>query len=163
MMKNKYKIVGDTLIVYNRKDNREMLFDAEDFDLINTHTWCIAKFDNRDYAITGITTAKGNYKTLLSHRMLMNEPIDMLVDHINTDGLDNRKSNLRIATDQVNQHNRKSNGYSWAKHAKKYKVRIKLNNKSIHVGYYNTEDEARAAYLEAKKKYHPTAPHHLFV
>ena len=155
---NKYKMDGDTLILYNNKDNREMYFDVEDFDLITQYTWCIDK----RYAAARVTTSKGIYKIKLAHRLLMNDPIGMLVDHINTNGLDNRKSNLRIATDQVNQHNRKAKGYTWDKKNKKWKAHIGINGKVKNLGLYKTEAEARAAYLAAKKIYHPTAPTHLW-
>jgi len=160
MMKNKYKIVGDTLIVYNRKDNREMLFDAEDFNLIKNRTWGIV---NNGYVRTDVQ--KDNKRFYLSaHRLVMKCPNDKVVDHKNHNKADNRKSNLRITTQSINQHNRTAKGYCWDKYANKWKAYIKIpNKKSLHLGLYNTEDEARAAYLEAKKKYHPTAPHHLFV
>lgn len=167
-MKNKYKIVEDTLIVYNRKDNREILFDITNFNFVNNHTWCVVKDTStkkiRYYAQTAIKQISGKYKTKLAHRLLMNEPVNMLVDHINGNGLDNRKVNLRIADDTINnQNNPKAKGYCWNKRNKVYQVAIQANKKKIYLGCYNTEDEARAAYLEAKKKYHPTAPHHLFV
>lgn len=154
-MLNQYKIVGDVLVVYNRKDGREMLFDAEDFDLVSKYTWRIRAYTkNLEYA----RSSKGN-----AHRYIMNNPIGMMIDHKNGNGLDNRKLNLRIVTGQINQHNRHaSRGYYWNKQAKKWKSQIRANNTTIFLGYYKTEDEARAAYLQAKKIYHPSAPHHLY-
>lgn len=158
MMKNKYVIDGDTLIVYNRKDNREMLFDADDFDKVNQHTWCIAKFGKAEYIETVVEK-----KVILVHRMILNAPKDKEVDHINGNKLDNRKSNLRLATSQINKHNyTKAKGYSWCKRDKRFKARIVINYKTINLGDYKTEDEARKAYLEAKAIYHPTAPIHLY-
>lgn len=79
-----------------------------------------------------------------------------MLDHINQDKLDNRINNLRIATSQLNQHNRlkTTKGYYWNEKRKKYGVRIKLNSKEIWIGYYSTQEEASNAYLEAKKIYH---------
>jgi len=164
MMKNKYVIDGDTLIIYNRKDNREMLFDADDFDKVNQYTWHIVKdITTTDYVNTNIRNLNKKYKSLRAHRLLMNEPINMLVDHINGNGLDNRKSNLRIADDTINNHNNtKAKGYCWHKKNKIYTAYITANKKKIYLGSYNTEAEARAAYLKAKQKYHPTAPIHLY-
>ena len=166
MMKNKYVIDGDTLIVYNRKDNRQILFDAEDFYFINEHTWCINVYytnkSKQEYVVTNIKQISG-YKLKQVHRLLMNEPVNMLVDHMNGNTLDNRKSNLRIVTHKINNHNEtKAKGYFWNKNIKKWQSSICVNYKTIYLGLYNTEIEARAAYLEAKKKYHPTAPIHLY-
>jgi hypothetical protein len=45
-------------------------------------------------------------------------------------------------------------GYSFDKSSQKWKAKIQVNNKPIYLGYYNTEEEAREAYLTAKRKYH---------
>ena len=84
-----------------------------------------------------------------------NVDFDML-DHIDQDKTNNRITNLRIATPQVNQHNRlkTTKGYFFSKKDKKYRVRIVLNYKTIHGGYFNTEKEARNRYLELKEIYH---------
>ena len=77
-----------------------------------------------------------------------------LLDHINLDKTDNRISNLRIVTSQQNRFNTKAKGCSYHKGNKKWCAEIMLNYKKISLGYFNTEEEARNAYLEAKKKYH---------
>jgi len=160
MMKNKYVIDGDTLIVYNRKDNREMFFDADDFDKVNQYTWFIG---DTGYARTNITQSTGKRTLKKVHRLLMNAPKDKQVDHINGDRLDNRKVNLRIVSNEINSHNRQfAKGYYWNKRDRKWSAYIKVNKKNIYLGRYNTEAEARSAYLKAKTIYHPTAPIHLY-
>ena len=155
-MLNKYKIIDNTLVVYNRKDNQQILFDAEDFDKVSKHTWAASKN-------AGYVRCSNKGTTTLAHRMVMNEPKDLQLDHINGNKCDNRKANLRIVTIQQNQHNmRSAKGYSWIKRDRRYQAKITINKKTIHLGYFHTEDEARAAYLEAKRKHHPTAPHHLY-
>jgi len=77
------------------------------------------------------------------------------IDHINGIKDDNRIENLRSVTHQQNDFNRKTvKGYTYDKNCNKFKAQIKLNGKSIHIGLFNTEIEARNAYLEAKKLYH---------
>jgi hypothetical protein len=77
------------------------------------------------------------------------------IDHINGVRFDNRLCNLRPVTRQQNQWNRNTaKGYYFHKANKKYKAQIRLNYKNFHVGYYNTEEQAREAYLQAKQKYH---------
>ena len=154
-MKNNFKIDGDTLIVYSRKHNQEMLFSVEDLDTVKEHTWCIAN----GYVVTTVTVVTGTYRLKQAHRLLMNPPEEMYIDHINGVRHDNRRSNLRIVTPQENSHNYPSaKGYYWNKRDRTYQAQIKIDKKLIYLGLYNTEDEARAAYLAAKKIYHPTSP-----
>ena len=77
------------------------------------------------------------------------------IDHINGSRDDNRITNLRDVTNQENQFNQtKARGYRLDKRSGKYKARICLNKKEIHLGYFSTEQEAKEAYLQAKIKYH---------
>jgi hypothetical protein len=77
------------------------------------------------------------------------------LDHINGVRDDNRISNIRAVTNQQNQWNRtKAKGYSWDKNRNKWKSNIRLNNKTIFLGRYDNEEDARQAYLDAKEKYH---------
>jgi hypothetical protein len=87
------------------------------------------------------------------------DPGDLQVDHINGIRDDNRRENLRIVTASENQHNqRRAKGYSFHKRDNKWKAKIRLNGKEHHLGYYETESEARDAYIQAKAKFHPTSP-----
>ena len=78
-----------------------------------------------------------------------------MIDHINGNPSDNRISNLRVVTPQENNFNfQKAKGYSWDKSRNKWIATIQLEKKHIYLGRYNTEEEARNAYLQAKLKYH---------
>ena len=79
------------------------------------------------------------------------------IDHINHEAgvpLDNSITNLRVVNNQQNQFNTNAKGYSFNKNRNKYEAKIRINGKLIHLGYYDTTDEARNAYLDAKKIYH---------
>jgi hypothetical protein len=77
------------------------------------------------------------------------------VDHINGVRHDNRLENLRLVTHQQNQHNRtKAKGYTWNKLRNKWQSQIRINSKKKHLGYFELEEEAHKAYLEAKLIYH---------
>jgi hypothetical protein len=77
------------------------------------------------------------------------------LDHINAVRDDNRISNLRSITHQKNQFNkRKAKGYCWDKNSKKWRSYIGIDYKLKYLGLYNTEEDARVAYLEGKQKYH---------
>lgn len=98
---------------------------------------------------------------LLMHRFILNAPKGMDVDHINGDSLDNQRANLRVCTHAENGRNIHKNnrnmseykGVRFKRDRKKYVARIKVNYKSIHLGYYETPDEAALAYNVAAKKY----------
>jgi hypothetical protein len=79
-----------------------------------------------------------------------------MLDHFNQDKTDNRIDNLRIANRQINQHNRlkTTKGYYFNKEHNRWRAEIMINNKTILLGYYKTEEEARQSYLNGKEKYH---------
>jgi hypothetical protein len=109
------------------------------------------------YIFIGLNDDKKHFN-LLGHHFAwyyQNQECVEEIDHINGDKTDNRISNLRSVTKQQNQHNRKTaKGYCWSKNNKKWVSKIKLNNKTIHLGYYDNEEDARSAYLQGKEIYH---------
>jgi len=131
------------------------------------------KFKKKGWCIVENTANNGGYNQVINngkkikrHRLIaycflgLNELFgkrnnDNCIDHKNGNKLDNRVENLRITTQQGNQHNRQTaKGYCWNNQAKKYQASIGLNGKPIYLGLYDTEEEARQAYLEAKPIYH---------
>ena len=80
---------------------------------------------------------------------------DNKIDHIDGNIANNNISNLRVVTSQQNMFNRHTaKGYSQSKLYNNWRAQIMLNKKNIHLGCFDTEEEARNAYLEGKKKYH---------
>lgn len=86
---------------------------------------------------------------------------DKNIDHINGNGFDNRICNLRSVSQSVNvqnkrnaQSNNKSGYLGVSKNGSKWRATIRLNGKSMHIGYFNTPEEAHAAYLIEKRKLH---------
>lgn len=135
------------MITYDNHGNEKVrtLIDLEDVEKVKNYKWC----ESHGYIICN------KLKTFL-HRLIMNCPSDMVVDHINRNPLDNRKCNLRICTQQQNQtnHGVSSNntsgttGVYWSKAKNKWNVRIQVNYKQIHLGYFDTLEEA----IEVRKK-----------
>lgn len=93
------------------------------------------------------------------HRLLINCPIDMEVDHIDGNKLNNKKGNLRICTKQQNMYNRAQHknktvpykGVSFCTTTGRYKARINKDKSSIFIGRFDTAEEAHAAYCAYAK------------
>ena len=83
------------------------------------------------------------------------DPLSAEIDHINGNKLDNKIQNLRKANKSQNQHNQKrAKGYYFHKRDKKWAACIKVNGKAKFIGTFDTEQQAREAYLRAKEKLH---------
>ena len=98
-------------------------------------------------------------KKYQAHRLIyiyhFGELKNLHIDHVNGIRYDNRIENLRAATIKDNHKNRTTAlGYSYNRKMNKYHSRIGIDGKVISIGYYDTQKEARLAYLEAKKIYH---------
>ena len=78
------------------------------------------------------------------------------LDHDNRIRHDNRICNLRISDRNQQTQNTNAKGYCWDKQKNKWRSQIQINKQQIHLGLFNTEEESRNAYLQAKKKYHFT-------
>lgn len=136
-----------------------------DFALFN---WTVKKFANTEYAYKGVRQGGKRVGSVYLHRAIMAKIMGREleksedVDHINGNGLDNRRCNLRLATRQQNMMNRRvsrdnSSGYkgvSWHDGNGKFHARIRVAGKRIHLGYYDDPAEAYAAYCAAAKIHH---------
>ena len=142
---------------------RFAIVDPADYDLLHKHKWRLNRSNRTYYAFR--TVSRGPLlkpRVIWMHRFLMNPPDDLLVDHHNHNGLDNRRSNLRLATDSTNQQNaRKRNckttsrfkGVDFVKPTGKWRARISVNGKRLFLGSFTDELDAAMTYDEAAKKY----------
>jgi len=133
------------------------LVDDEDYEYLMQWKWWAHKMGNGFYAER--KSRKGEFlkqKTIFMHRVVAERAgidISNMIDHIDRDGLNNQRENLRAATHKTNGENRNAKGYYWNKQNKKWKATITHNQKSIHLGLFGTEEEAKQARLEAERKY----------
>lgn len=90
---------------------------------------------------------------LFLHHLIIGEEENLIVDHKDHNKLNNRKSNLRPCTYQQNNRNRKAEGCWWNKENKKWRVKIGVNYKQIHLGYFIDKIDAVNVREQAKQKY----------
>lgn len=125
------------------------VIDLEDVDKVRGRSW---------YAIKGYAAA--GKKNLHLHRLLLDAPKGVQVDHIDGNPSNNRRSNLRLCTHAENVRNvrrRADNtsgfkGVSMCSRAKRWRARIRLSRKLIHIGYFETPEQAKAAYEAAAER-----------
>ncbi len=135
------------------------LIDDEDYDMVSLFKWYIIKNFNTYYAMTKVTINKKRF-SILMHRLILNAKPDELSDHKNHNGLDNRRENIRLCTQQQNCMNRKSRintssiykGVYWHKRERRWRAQVKLNNKSFHLGYFYSEIFAAGVYDKKAKE-----------
>lgn len=136
-----------------KKEPKEIIIDLEDVENLKKYTWSLTP--------DGYARTKINKKHFLMHRIIMKCPSNKVIDHINRNRLDNRKSNLRICTILENCHNKniptnnKSGfaGVIFNKKSKKWKAYIMCNGINYHLGFYLDKKEAIQARKKAELKY----------
>jgi hypothetical protein len=136
------------------------IVDDEDYDFLMQWKWYAVKDEGgkRMYA----RRAAPGLKTVRMHSAILGTPTGIRVDHINHDGLDNRRANLRRATNTQNVYNqrcRKQNitGFKGVivnrGRGKAFIAGIRVNGKQIHLGLFEDAREAAIAYNRAAVKH----------
>lgn len=142
----------------------KVFVDCADLELVSGYSWHAAKHARAHtrYAQTNIKGADGKHRSLLMHRLILDPPKGMVVDHVDMDGLNNTRANIRVCTKGESQRNRRNaetsaipyKGVSFVKHAKKYKANIKVDYKYIVIGHFSTAIDAAKAYDDMALKLH---------
>lgn len=128
--------------------------DDCDYPSLMENRWTTLQARNRFYAISA-----GRKGRELMHRRITGARSGQEVDHINGDGLDNRRSNLRLCTRAQNSWNSKSKlsdmkGVHRTKGSKPWVALIRVNGKRHYLGNFLTKIEGARAYNDAAKKYY---------
>jgi hypothetical protein len=137
--------------------NKVALVDDDTYEAIGSLKWYALKDKQRWYA--GRAVGSGIRAIMRMHHCIVGQPLNNdEVDHIDGDGLNNQRSNLRIVSKRLNQGNQinrinpkssKYVGVSFRKATGRWEAGLKINNKRKHLGYFFSEQEAHEAYLNA--------------
>lgn len=159
---------NNTYLIINSPKHGEfkILIDKEDINKLNKYKWSIQmvrSVTDKDYVAFYATSGTVGFL----HRFVVNCPKGMVVDHINGNTLDNRKSNLRICTHKQNSENRKlhkrnKNGCTGIFYdigrgnnpTPKWIAHICIDGKRKHLGRFNTKEEAVECRIKAEDKYY---------
>lgn len=144
------------LLNYKSEEVGRTIIDLDDVEIVSKYKWYLGK----NGYVSSKCVATDN-KLILLHRLLMDCPDDMIVDHKDINPLNNRKSNLRICTKHNNSMNigvRENNtsgitGVYWNEERNKWVSSITYNYKTILLGRFNTKEEAIEARKQAEIKY----------
>lgn len=138
------------------------LVDDEDFETLNAHKWCAVRQRHTFYAVRNVRlhspSPRGSTMVKMHLVVLSRKPGRLLArgelpDHVNGNGLDNQRVNLRRATHGQNLRNCRKRealtsrylGVSWANRRANWRAQIRIDGKARSLGNYTTEDEAALA------------------
>ena len=133
------------------------IIDDEDWPLLSGYRWGWSKHGYTWYAQTRI-----NKRVVSMHRVLCGLTVGdgKEVDHVDGDGLNNRRLNLRVCTHAGNQRNAQkridnSTGYKGVyRQANRFVAGIKVDGKQMYLGRFDTAEQAHLAYVNAAKLLH---------
>jgi AP2 domain/HNH endonuclease len=138
----------------------EAVIDSSCIGVVSGWRWSVKITPWNTYA-RGRRVVDGKVENVLMHRLLISEA-GKETDHKDCNGLNNKLSNLRVATSAQNQFNqrlRKDNksgvkGVYWCKRGKRWRAQIRVNGKHIYLGSYTDKNDAAAAYAKASAEMH---------
>jgi hypothetical protein len=125
-----------------------------DADLVGRYRWYSVRRKSTNYAETSVGRER-----ILMHRLLMGAGHGEVVDHVNGNGLDNRRENMRLCHQRDNARNRRGSkssrsgvkGVSWRTDISRWRARIMVSRREIALGVFDSREEAIAAYNTAAR------------
>jgi hypothetical protein len=157
-------LFGDKMATMRLHSGELVLLDQDDYSIYSQKKWQLSPTGY----VARSSQSQGVVKRVYLHRLIMDCPIELVIDHINKNRLDNRKSNLRICTQRENivanlgwkYAEVKYKGVSYMSSGGKkilYKFRARIKDK--HIGVFNSPEEAARAYDQEAKKLHGEYAH----
>lgn len=143
-------------------NNCEAIIDAEDAALFGRLNWYAWARPHTTYAVRSARDNEPGPRMVFLHRAVLSAPHGISVDHINGDGLDNRRANLRLASLSENNRNQRLaarntsgfKGVTWHARQQRWQAQIKSGGKCFYLGLFDNRQEAHAAYCDAAKRMH---------
>ena len=143
------------------------IVDDQDFERVSAHKWRALVCPRNDgsalvYAVRDVLRDGGGWTAQYMHNMISGTPYGMCTDHIDGNGLNNTRENLRICTNAENLRNRRAQmvgtsaykGVDWRKCRRKWRAQIQAYGVKHHLGDFDTEIAAARAYDAAAMKLH---------
>lgn len=154
---NEYSVDGDIVRVRLSNSDKEMLCDVDDWEELKQYCWHLGAGGYAKTNVTDNDTIRNMF-----HENVIECADGLMRDHINRNRLDNRRENLRAVLPVINVRNcglskNSSTGYkgvTMSRSRKKYVAQIMVNYKHIHLGSFDTAEEAYKARLRAEEKYY---------
>lgn len=157
MDKRSIRIEGDIAFI-PLTQGLEAMADAADATLLERHNWNASRMRGEHVYATAADFRGGKWTTLRMHRLLLDASPETDVDHISMNTLDNRRANLRVCTRSLNLANKKVRRDSasglkgvFRHQSGRFRAKIKVDGRQIHLGYFTTMEEAKNAYNEAAR------------
>ncbi len=138
------------------------IIDDEDFDALSIWSWHYKPSGLTGYAYRNAPRGSAGPRTPKMHQVVLAVRPGECVDHINGDGLDNRRGNLRVAVGNQNNANRKKSlkkassrfkGVNWDPNRGKWLAYVRVNRKMKNLGRYILEEDAAKVYNAAAIEY----------
>lgn len=134
------------------------LVDDEDFERVKVFNWYAQGWSRKELYAVAHSRLDGKRILISMHRLILDAPKGVQVDHVNSNGLDNQRKNLRLCGHRENQWNQvKRRGQSRYKGVRpsggKWRAQITHNRKTISLGHFSDEKEAAKAYDIAALKH----------
>lgn len=168
-MKNNYHVIDGKAYIH-LSSGEQAIVDEQDFLLVDSYpgTWHAVRRRSNVYAAINVGYGRGNTTLRYMHRLVAMPRKGMHVDHIDRNGLNNARANLRELTAAQNAQNvdrARSNsstgilGVSLHGPTGKWRGRVAVDGKTHHLGVFDAIEDAEAAVIEARRRLHPYSPH----
>jgi len=134
--------------------------DESDYPAVANYRWHVGGNSNYRYAVRS-----GDHGPVLMHRQILDCRGGKEADHVNGDGLDNRRANLRVVTHAQNMQNRKPHrhgrspyrGVSWHSGKQKWRAEIDVAGRTKHLGWFHSDEDAGEVARQARRRFMPFA------